>query len=76
MKKLSELLPGEIYFIKSVGEKGPFRRHLIDMGMTPGTKISVIRFAPLGDPIQICVRGYELSIRKFDAEKITVSSTK
>ncbi len=74
MKRLSELKPGEIGFIESIGEKGTFRQHLIDMGMIPGTQVNVIRFAPLGDPIQISIRGYELGIRKSEAKKILVST--
>ncbi len=73
MPKLSELPPGYTGFIESVGGKGAFRRRLIDMGITPGTKVSVIRLAPFGDPIQIDIRGYELTIRKSEAEKILVS---
>ncbi len=74
MKRLSHLKPGDVCFIRDIGKKGAFRRHLIDMGMTPGTKLEMIRFAPLGDPIQIRMRGYTLSIRKSEAEKIIVSS--
>lgn len=73
MLKLSDLPPGYTGFIESVGGKEDFRRRLIDMGITPGTKVSVIRLAPLGDPIQIGIRGYELTIRKSEAEKILVS---
>jgi Fe2+ transport system protein A len=72
MKNLSELKPGDVGFIENIAEKEDFRRHLIDMGMTPGTQVEVIRFAPFGDPIQIHIRGYELGIRKSEAKKILV----
>ena len=75
MKKLSELKPGEVGFIENIAEEEDFRRHLIDMGMTPGTQVEVVRFAPLGDPMQIHIRGYELGIRKSEAEKIIVRTT-
>lgn len=74
MKNLSDLLPGESGSVESIGGEGAFKRRLIDMGITPGTIIKIIRLAPLGDPIQIQVRGYELSIHKSEAEKIIISS--
>lgn len=75
MKNLGELKPGETGIIENVGGKGAFRRRLIDMGITPEAKVSVIRLAPFGDPIQIQIRGYELSIRKSEAEKIIIYDT-
>ena len=73
MLKLSELSPRDAGFIESVGGEPAFRRRLIDMGITPGTKVTIVRLAPLGDPIQISIRGYELSIRKSDADQILIS---
>lgn len=70
--KLSELKPGESGFVEKIIGEGAFRRRLIDMGITPETKITVVRLAPFGDPIQITIRGYELSIRKSDAEQIII----
>ncbi|MDD4717398.1 MAG: ferrous iron transport protein A [Eubacteriales bacterium] len=58
--------------ITEVRGHGPLRRRLLDMGLTPGTKVSVIKHAPFGDPIVIRLRGYELSIRKQDAAMILV----
>ena len=76
MPKLSELTPGCSAFIQEVGGQGAFRRRLIDMGITSGTKVEVVRFAPFGDPIQIDIRGYGLSIRKVEAEQISVSGVR
>lgn len=74
MKRLKDVKTGEqVKVIKLEGE-GAVRRRIMDMGITKGCEISVRKVAPLGDPIQITVRGYELSIRKFDAEMIIVES--
>ena len=54
---------------------GPVKRRIMDMGITKGQLVQVIRVAPLGDPIEVTVRGYELSIRKADAEMIEVEMT-
>lgn len=72
MSKLSELKPGQSAVVESLGEKGPVRRRLMDMGVTPGAKIEVVKVAPLGDPIEVNIRGYELSLRKNEAEQIVV----
>ena len=69
---LGDLKPGQEGTVVSIGEKGPIRRRIMDMGVTPGTLVKVIKVAPLGDPVEITVRGYELSIRKSDAEMIEV----
>ena len=53
--------------------RGPVKRRIMDMGVTKGTTIHVRKVAPLGDPIEVTVRGYELSIRKEDAEKIEIT---
>jgi ferrous iron transport protein A len=55
-----------------VGGEGALRRHLLDMGITPNTIVSVRKVAPMGDPIELKLRGYVLTIRLEDAEKITV----
>lgn len=70
------LKPGERGIIKNIGGKGAVRRRLIDMGITPNTEIMLRRIAPFGDPIQINIRGYELSIRKADAKEIIIEKCK
>lgn len=72
MAGLDALRPGESGIVRSVGGTGALRRRLLDMGITPGTRVSVRKVAPLGDPIELCLRGYELSIRKADARSIEV----
>ena len=70
---LVEVAPGERTVILAVGnEKGPVKRRLVDMGLTPGTLVTVRKIAPFGDPIEVNLRGYELSLRKEDAGQITV----
>lgn len=69
---LKDLQPGQEGVVTSIGEKGPVRRRIMDMGVTPGAKIKVIKVAPLGDPIEVNVRGYELSLRKHEANQIEV----
>lgn len=59
--------------VKTVGGEGSLRCRLLDMGLIPGTKICIQKVAPMGDPIQIRLRGYELTIRKEDAEKIEMN---
>lgn len=73
MKTLREIKPGETVSVVSFAGTGALRRRLMDMGITKGTKISVRRVAPLGDPIEISIRGYELSLRKAEAESIEVA---
>lgn len=70
MKNLSQLRPGESGIIDAVRGEGALRRRLLDMGLTPGTKVSVRKAAPFGDPIELYLRGYELTIRGDDAETI------
>ena len=70
---LEALAPGQSGVILSVGsENGPVKRRLVDMGLTPGTLITVRRVAPFGDPIEVNLRGYELSLRKEDAARIAI----
>lgn len=73
MKTLKEIKPGESVFVKSLTATGALRRRIMDMGITKGTAIEVRKVAPLGDPIEVTVRGYELSIRKDEAEHIQVA---
>ncbi len=69
---LKEMKPGQSGQVVSIGEKGSLKRRIMDMGITPGTAVKVIKTAPLGDPVEINVRGYELSLRKEEAARIEV----
>lgn len=73
-KKLSELKIGETASITVVGGEGALRRHLLDMGLIPRTKVTVRRIAPMGDPIELTLRGYELTLRLDDAARIEVET--
>ena len=70
--KLSELKKGKKGIIEAVEGHGALRRRLLDLGLTPNTEVRVRKVAPFGDPIEIFLRGYELSIRKDEAAVITV----
>lgn len=72
MKTLREAVCGETVTVKKLSGEGPVKRRIMDMGITKGTGIYVRKVAPLGDPIEVTVRGYELSLRKADAEMIEV----
>ena len=70
---LNDLKPGQSGTILSVGnQSGAVKRRLVDMGLTPGTQVTVTKVAPLGDPLEVSLRGYELSLRKADAAQITM----
>ncbi|MBR3146979.1 MAG: ferrous iron transport protein B [Eubacterium sp.] len=69
---LAELKTGQNAVIASVGGEGALRQHFLDMGLIPGAELTVVKFAPLGDPIEIQVHGYELSLRLAEAAKIDV----
>ena len=69
---LKEMKPGQSGQVVSIGEKGPLKRRIMDMGITTGTAVKVIKTATLGDPVEINVRGYELSLRKEEAARIEV----
>ncbi len=71
-KKLSELKPGEKAVILKVIGSGLVRRRLVDLGLVRGSEILVVRKAPLGDPIEFQLRGYNLSLRKKEAENVIV----
>ena len=73
MTTLNDLAVGESATIVSVGGSGALRQHLLDMGLIHGTTVTVVKYAPMGDPIELRVRGYELSIRLSDAQQIVVS---
>ena len=71
-KKLNELSVGQRGVVKIVVGEGRIRRRLFDMGVTPGTEIYLRKVAPLGDPIEINLRGYELTLRKTEAEHVVM----
>ena len=72
MKTLKETAIGETVTVKKLSGEGPVKRRIMDMGITKGVEIYVRKVAPLGDPLEVTVRGYELSLRKADAEMIQV----
>lgn len=69
---LDKLKTGNRGIITSIGGSGALRRRLLDMGLTPNTMVMVRKVAPLGDPIELFLRGYELTIRQEDAKKIEI----
>ncbi len=73
---LDELKIGNEAEITAVGGEGALRLRLLDMGLIPGTAVTVVKAAPLGDPIEISVRGYSLTIRKSDAANIEIREGK
>ncbi len=72
MKTLRESKIGDTVTVKKLNGEGAIKRRIMDMGITRGTEIYVRKVAPLGDPVEVSVRGYELSLRKADAEMIEV----
>lgn len=72
MKNLRQVSVGQTATVKKLSGEGAVKRRIMDMGITKGVQVYVRKVAPLGDPIEITVRGYELSIRKSDAESIEV----
>lgn len=73
MKTLSELKVGESGRVARLTGEGAVKRRIMDMGLTKGSEVTVRKVAPLGDPIEITVRGYELSIRKDEAAKVEMA---
>ena len=73
MTTLDKIKPGETVSIVRLDSEGAIRRRLLDLGLTPKTKVMVRKVAPLGDPIELFLRGYELTIRAEDARKIFVN---
>lgn len=69
---LNKLAPSESAVVVSIGVKGSLRRKLMDMGITPGANVTMRKTAPLGDPVELHVRGYSLSIRKAEADQVMV----
>lgn len=72
MKTLKETSVGETVKVVKLNGSGPVKRRIMDMGITKGVDVFVRKVAPLGDPVEVTVRGYELSLRKADAEMVEV----
>ena len=72
--KLSELQIGKSGVIKDVGGSGALRQHFLDMGMIPGAEVTVVKLAPMGDPMELQVHGYELTLRLAEAAQIEIDS--
>lgn len=72
MKTLKDVPCGQTVKVTKLNGEGPVKRRIMDMGITKGVEIYVRKVAPLGDPVEVTVRGYELSLRKADAEMICV----
>ena len=72
MKTLKEVAVGQTVTVKKLTGAGPVKRRIMDMGITKGVEIYVRKVAPLGDPVEVTVRGYELSLRRADVEMIEV----
>ena len=72
MKTLREVSVGQTVKVTKLNGEGPVKRRIMDMGITKGVEVFVRKVAPFGDPIEVTVRGYELSLRKADAEMILV----
>lgn len=75
-KKLSQFKVGESGVVRMVGGEGRLRRRLFDMGVTPGAEVTLVKVAPLGDPLELNIRGYSLSLRKSEAELVTMEVKK
>lgn len=69
---LRESVVGKYYIVKKINGIGPLKRRIMDMGITKGSELYIRKVAPLGDPVQINIRNYELSIRREDAELIEI----
>ncbi len=72
-RTLRDIAIGETVTVRRLNGEGALKRHIMDMGITKGTDVYVRKVAPLGDPIEVTVRGYELSLRKSEAECILVA---
>lgn len=73
MKTLRETKPGETVTVTKLNGVGATKRRIMDMGLTKGVSVYVRKVAPLGDPVEVTIRGYELSLRKEDAQMVEVS---
>ena len=70
--RLNELKAGQTGRIETVGGEGALRQHMLDMGVIPGAEVTMIQLAPMGDPMEVQIHGYELTLRLADAEKISI----
>ena len=70
---LGQLKAGESCIVSTVGGEGALRQHFLDMGIIPGAEITIVKFAPMGDPVEVSIHGYELTLRLDDAHKIAVT---
>ena len=75
-KYLNTFIVGEQGKVKKIEAEGKIKRRLFDMGVTPGTEIVLKKLVPLGDPIEVTIRGYELTLRKDEANKVLMEVTK
>ena len=71
-KKLNEFVPGQRGVVRRIQGEGNIRRRLFDMGVTPGADITLRKLAPLGDPVEVTLRGYELTLRKSEASCVVM----
>ena len=71
-KKLNEFVPWQRGVVKRIAGEGNIRRRLFDMGVTPGADITLRKLAPLGDPVEVTLRGYELTLRKSEASCVVM----
>ena len=71
---LKDLELGKTAVITAVGGKGSLRQHFLDMGVIPGVEVTLMKYAPMGDPMELLIHGYELTLRLADAEKIEVAA--
>ena len=71
--RLNELKPGQSARIDTVGGEGALRQHFLDMGVIPGTEVTVVKLAPMGDPMELQIHGYELTLRLADAARIDIT---
>ena len=75
-KTLNQLKSGQNAIVKSVGGEGALRQHFLDMGLIPGVEIRLIKFAPMGDPMELQLHGYDMTLRLEDAKQIVISDVK
>ena len=73
---LKDLNIGETAVVGTVGGEGALRQHFLDMGLIPGEKVTLVKFAPMGDPMELSIHGYELTLRLDDAARIGVTLAK
>ncbi len=71
---IKDLEIGESAKITEVGGEGALRQHFLDMGLIPGAEITMVKYAPMGDPVELKIHGYELTLRLADAEKILINT--